>query len=126
MAIRKVIPDSHIQTPLVELTFGRITQHWSLLLQKILGGFSISTATTTTLTAATTAIAGPSTFQPGDRFTAILKQDATGGRLITWGPNFATMVSIDLNTAALKTSVFDFVSAQDGLWYPTSSPFIEE
>lgn len=126
MAIRKVIPDGHIQTPLVELVQGRITQHWSLLLQKLLGSFALSTATKTTLTGATTAIAGPTAFQAGDRYTAIIKQDATGGRLITWGPNFATMVSADISIVALKTSIFDFVSAEDGLWYPTSAPFIEE
>jgi hypothetical protein len=71
-----------------------------------------------TLTAPTT-IAAPTT---GARdLVVILRQDATGGRTITWGANFsATSASID--TTASTISVFLFVLSGAGLYVMVGQP----
>ena len=60
-----------------------------------------------TLTVPTTTIVSPTVPTDGQRLTVVLRQDSTGGRLITWDTNFDPPVEID--TAPNSVSVFRFV-----------------
>jgi hypothetical protein len=71
-----------------------------------------------TLTGATT-IAAPTT--GAKELVVILRQDATGGRTITWGPGFsATSPSIDTTPSTI--SVFRFVLTNAGLYVMVGQP----
>ncbi len=65
------------------------------------------TVTDQTLTAATTAISAPTV---GQDWVVILRQDATGGRAITWGAGI-TCASVNIDTTLSTVSVFHFVKS---------------
>lgn len=73
------------------------------------------------LTAATTDIISPvSSATRGDRLTVRLKQDATGGRQITWNvgpPEFILVTVNDVDVRPNRVTMLDFVFAEDGNWW---------
>jgi hypothetical protein len=71
------------------------------------------TVTEQTLTAASTAISAPTV---GQEWILVLKQDATGGRAITFAAGI-TYASLSLGTAAIDSySVFHFIKLAAGSW----------
>ena len=71
-----------------------------------------------TLTAAAT-IAAPTT--GAKELVVILRQDATGGRTITWGAGFSA-TSANIDTTASTISVFHFVLSGAGLYVMVGQP----
>lgn len=70
-----------------------------------------------TLTAATVAVTLPAA-DVGHRLTVVLRQDATGGRLVTWAANvkWPGGTTPTLSTAASAADVFQFVCVDGANW----------
>lgn len=73
-----------------------------------------------TLSAPTTAITASTTPSVGHALYVFLTQDATGGREITWGSDFATGTSTLINGDALSVTRCHFVALSDSKWHLVS------
>ena len=78
------------------------------------------------LTTSTTNISQASATTEGVALIVFIYQDATGGRQITWDPNFR-YTTVNIVTTAHTTSVFNYISRQDPTagtiqWYLTALP----
>ena len=90
------------------------------------GGGSAGIVTEQTLTANAT-VSSPGTPGDGDRWTAFLKQDATGGRAVTWGANVlgGPAITATVNSDPSTMCVVQFVG-KGGKWYVCSLPVLGE
>ncbi len=97
----------------------------SRLAQSGTAGSSVTLLQETTLTAASTTIDETPTVA-GALFILKVKQDGTGGRVIVFSANFSSMCQTNLNGDANKTTIMSFFLSEDGLWWPSAYPVIQE
>jgi hypothetical protein len=90
------------------------------------GGGSSSVVTTQTLAVASTTINSPRTPADGDMWTAVVKQDATGGRAVVWGAGvlLGPLIDAATNSAASSMCVVQFVGV-GGQWILAHVPVLE-
>ncbi len=77
-----------------------------------------------TLTTASTQINAPTTSPAANsRLALYLTQDASGGRAITWGPEFVG-AAVEIDTAPNAVTVFQFIARADNKWWLSSLPVL--
>ena len=115
------IPALPRREPLVD-DAGLINQRWLIALQNLLGTSNSTTSAggaaaaflSATLSGASTSISTGASASPADGTILLveLTQDATGGRTITWGTEFATDTPTDISPRAGAATRFLFAAYQ--------------